>query len=321
MFRGNWRFILAALGCLAFAGLIFFALRPSTPLPPGKYIDASYSEYRPGGSRCDPARLKSLKGAQAPIERDRCEETAEEYRLKSDDLLQQTRSADAAEALVDLTVGQSDMMAAGISVGALTLIAAFFAVLFARDAAAEARRGSNAAEGQLALTRNVTAAELRPHLFVDRLEMQEGEDKFFNPVIYFRNYGKMPARRIEVQSACYFARLGEPLRAGVLKAKRISIPVCAPGKDRYTSDFVFLKEDELKQLRATKGEIIIRVRFRYSGQRLRPRFAEKADYTYNSTSLETGHFYITTQEDHVSPEDYERDLLERVRRTLEEDAG
>lgn len=294
----SWRFVAGAFTAIIAAGILYALLAPERPpLSRGEFQDAGYAEYRPGGSRCDPARLRALEGQQAIVERDRCQETAEEYRLKSEDLLQQTRSAEAAEAVAELTYGQSQLMAAGTAIGFLTLVAAMFAVLYARDAAREARRGSNAAEGQLAQATRIMAAELRPYLFIDRIEMERDSREpysIYKATIFFKNYGKIPARLIRVRSHCYFAEDLSELRKDVLKTRIISIPVCAPGHERKIFEGTIVSAQEQGTFDDRAGEIILRVRYSYLGDGP-GRFREEADYVYDAESVKTGHFYILSE--------------------------
>jgi hypothetical protein len=290
------RFVLGAVLVLELAALLYVYLVPARPLP-GHFQNAGYSEYRPGGSRCDPARLATLKERQALVERDRCQEAAEEYRLKSDDLTQQTRSADATEAIVELTYNQSRMMAVGTAIGFLTFIAAMFAVLYARSAAVEARRGASADEGQLRLARQVTEAELRPYLFIDRVEVEPDARENYTTYklkIFYKNYGKLPARMVRVRCDAYFTDDLSELRKNVFRARIISIPVVAPGHERRTFANVLVPKTNMEKLIAGDGQIILRVRFSYRGEG-KLRLREEADYIYDRQSIETGHFYILSE--------------------------
>lgn len=156
MLRGNRGFILAVIGFLAVATVIWTLLSPSYPIiPTSEHQKAEEGKYSPGSPACYPSRLNSLPGREAADERYRCEQGAEEHRLKSDDLVQQTRAADAAVANVRLTYQQSLMLLAGTIVGLLTLIAAFYAAWFAKRAAEAAEKGVRHAE-------DTSDAELRP---------------------------------------------------------------------------------------------------------------------------------------------------------------
>lgn len=197
MSRGNWRFILAALGFLAAAAALWFALRPERPVQRGQYVEASYREYRPGGPACDPQRLNRLKSGEATNERQRCEEAAEEHRLKSDDLVQQTRSADAADALVSLTYSQSRMMLAGAIIGLLTLIAAGYAAWFAKRAAEAAEKGLGHAEG-------VSEAQLRAYLYPGIFKIEHLLGSSWRATVPLINGGNTPATDVKTH---FVARL------------------------------------------------------------------------------------------------------------------
>jgi hypothetical protein len=249
------------------------------------------------------------------VERDRCQEAAEEHRLKANDLVQQTRSAEAAEAVVDLTYDQSRLMAAGTAIGFMTLVAAVFAVLYARDAAREAKRSSDAAEGQLRESARVTAAELRPYLFIDRLEMETSNPEPFRQhrvTIVFKNFGKLPARSLRIRHDCYFTDQFE-LRRNVLKSRVIEIPVCAPGHERRAFTGTHLSRNEQDAFDQDVGELIVRLRFSYKGEGPR-RYREEADYIYDRSSLSSGHFYILSEGSRKRRQENRMELLEYLER-------
>ena len=316
LLKVSWRFVGGVMLALAAAGILYVLLAPERPsLSRGEFEDAGYAEYRPGGSRCDPARLRALEGRQALVEQDRCEDAAEEYRLKREDLVQQTRSAEAEEAVADLTYGQSQLMAAGTAIGFLTLVAAVFAVLYARNAAYEARRGSTAAEGQLQEAGRVTAAELRPYLFIDRLEMEITNPtpyRQYRVMMVFRNYGKLPARSLRIRHDCYFTDQFE-LRKTVFRSRVIEIPVCAPGHERKAFTGAQLSVADQEIFDKGIGELIVRVRFSYKGDGPK-RYREEADYVYDRSSVGTGHFYILSQGSRKRRQENRLELLEYLER-------
>lgn len=161
--RGNWHFIVAVVGIAILAPTIWLWLEPRQPvLPQYQQAEPKQSHYQAGGSGCNPTHLRSLTGPKAIRERDRCAEASENHRLQSDDLIQQTRAANASQVTALLTYDQSRMILAGTMIGLFTLIAAGFAAWYARGAFKEAQRGSNAAEDALAHAQKVAASELRP---------------------------------------------------------------------------------------------------------------------------------------------------------------
>jgi hypothetical protein len=270
---------------------MYALLRPE--LPSSSHPEnASYSEYRPGGSGCDPARLDRLKGRQSQIEGDRCAEAAEEYRFKSEDLEQQTRQSDADNAMVGLTYRQTVMMAAGTAIGFLTLVAAFFAVLYARRAGVEAWRAANAAEHQLAVASAASAAELRPYMFLERIEVDQG--LFWTVAVKFKNYGKIPARSFKLQCDVYLSPRNARLRSDVLKAPKSFFPVAPHGTERTAYSYLEVSEEQLADFNAYRAVLIVRVRFWYRGSRS---YAERADFFHSIESINDAKPYIITLSD------------------------
>ncbi len=118
------------------------------PSPPKRVsnggVNALNSSYRSGDERCDPARITAIQKL-----RDReskaieCAKDAEEYRLSTADLIQQTRAANAAEAQAEIASQQLWTGWLQTIGGFLTLAAAVSAAIFARDAAVETKRSVN----------------------------------------------------------------------------------------------------------------------------------------------------------------------------------
>jgi hypothetical protein len=155
MLRGYRGYVAATIGTLAFFGVVAgVALKPielqkyDLPKAPG-------AEYRPGGSKCEPARLQRLPSRDRTDEAIRCQDATEEYRLKRDDLVQQSRSADAAEAVAILTYRQTILLLVSAVMGLITLGAAIYAAWYAKRAAEAAEKG-------LDHQTKVTAIDLRP---------------------------------------------------------------------------------------------------------------------------------------------------------------
>lgn len=125
------------------AALLWAGLRPREPdLPAYQYGERASADYQPGGAGCQPRQLASLadKG-KAASERKRCADATEQHRLQREDLIQQTRAADAAQAQAATNYDLARMALWGTIGGFLTLIAASLAAVYAREAAIEARRG------------------------------------------------------------------------------------------------------------------------------------------------------------------------------------
>jgi hypothetical protein len=258
----SWRFVVGTLISLALGVAMFAFLAPEQPfLLHGQAQNAGYSNYYPGGASCDPARLRSSKQRQTDIERDRCKDAAEEHRLKSEDLVQQTRSAEANEAITELTYKQSLLMAGGTAIGFLTLVAAMFAVLYARDAA-------RAAEGQLKHLARVNEAELRPYLFVDRVALEASRgDGAYRIVVFLKNYGKIPARSNTAQVHAYPSENLHRLSGYYRVTNSVDAGVCAPGHERKVFDHIHLLPSRLEAIRHGPEHLIVRIRYRYHSER------------------------------------------------------
>lgn len=139
----------ATLGiALILTPAIVFTLQPPTSSTAQQEIQGDASSYRPGGSDCDPQRISTLPDGEAASERDRCEQAAEQYRIESNDLAQQRRMADAAEAMNDLTFAQSRALQWQTVIVFWAFIAAVAAAIYARRAADAGRQANEIAREQ-----------------------------------------------------------------------------------------------------------------------------------------------------------------------------
>lgn len=139
--KDNWGVAIVLAAGLIVGILMLVFLQPREPnLPAYEYSEGRTANYQPGGRGCEPQVLASIRErAKALAERDRCANEAEEHRLKSDDLVQQARTADATAAQTALTLDLTRFALWGTVGGLLTLIAASLAAYFARNAAYAAR--------------------------------------------------------------------------------------------------------------------------------------------------------------------------------------
>lgn len=203
MLRGDRGFFLAVVGFLALAAVAWAVMRPAYPvLPTSEYQKAQETEYSPGNPRCYPSRLNALPEREAADERYRCEQGAEEHRLKSDDLVQQTRAADAAVAIVHLTYGQSLMGLAGTIAGLMTLIAAAFAAWYARHAAQVGSEGNRIAA-------DTAHKQLRAYLGrgdAKTIISREGGTMRAHFEFGLRNFGQTPATLKKFRSSMGYFR-------------------------------------------------------------------------------------------------------------------
>jgi hypothetical protein len=271
MLRGYRHFIFALVGLLVLAAAN----------PPRK----SASDPQPSAAaKQDPALNRiatAIEHASEPSEHDtKCDKGDDR---RSSDLCAQWYAADAARSAANAAwyVG-----VVGGLIAVLTLGAAWKAATWAKKAAEETERTANYAA-------DTTAADLRPYLFVEKLVMQR-DGASFKVEIILRNFGKLPARSIFIQTHCYFTTEMAYANSGVLKEDKVAIPVCAPGHHRKAFDGIRLGGEEIKAFEAGFGNIVVRIRYVYKGGPRRRPYAERADYYYDSRSEINGHFYILT---------------------------
>jgi hypothetical protein len=211
MLRGH-RGIVAALigfliGALGLGSLLAWILWPGSPdLPSYGWQDTAYSDYQAGGTSCKPEEIRALPADRERLrKREACEDAAEQHRINTNDLIQQTRAADAAAAGVWVAVWQSRATVFGLIVGFYTLAAAAFAAFYAREAAAhtassviEAKRAADAAETALRDSMVANTAQLRAYLTIKRVYIKQGAR---NAIwVDIANTGQTPAFSVKIQS-------------------------------------------------------------------------------------------------------------------------
>lgn len=157
--RSDWR-LYTAIGCVALlACVIGWVTWPRVPtLRTYSAEQPRTGDYRPGGYQCNPKALAAIRDQKvASDKRIDCQKQTEEYRLNTNDLIQQTRAADAAEAQAQ--VASQGLWTAWLQSlgGFLTLCAAVAAAIYARDAAKHTKRGADVAKDALDDSRTAAA--------------------------------------------------------------------------------------------------------------------------------------------------------------------
>lgn len=217
MFKGERGFFVLVIIALVFAAAAWIVMRPAFPnLPTSEYKQAKETEYSPGSPRCYPSRIEGLPKREAMDERYRCETQAEKHRQQSDDLAQQTRAANAGEAIVDLTYRQTLMALAGTIFGLLTLLAAAYAAWYARRAA-EAGHKSN--EIAIQAQRPWIAIEVEPNSPF----YFEGKEGKVSLDVRFKNCGKKVATDLISQGIMYTGKSRASERMAIVEEARAKV--------------------------------------------------------------------------------------------------
>ena len=158
---------------------------------------------------------------------------------------------------------------------------------------------------------SVSEAELRPYVFVERIELtnlkrygklsgvsddpvdamrEESKTGILQAqvVVHFRNFGKVPARNIKVYSKTYFARLHEGRFWG-LYFRVTKLWVCAPSHERRVFFALYVSEDNRMDFDAGVTEYILRMRYTFEDDSGNT-FQERAAFRLDGADLET--FYL-----------------------------
>lgn len=183
-------------------------LYPVKPVLTGNtgYITKA-SNYHPGGSDCEKSHVDVLPIKNRRHQIEICKQANEEYRLQTNDLIQQRRSADAADAMAILSYRQTEIAAWGIALGFVTMAAAIAAAFYARHAAIETKRSGDIAMGSD-----------RAWLTADGIEIKQGVDpsgetKKLYVTGQFRNVGNSPALEVKTMLRILFFQSEDELLA------------------------------------------------------------------------------------------------------------
>ena len=155
----HWRVVATVIGLAVASTALWIGLQPRYPnIPANEDLQGQDPAYRAGGPECEPQWLAGLSGRYADGIRQACAEAAEEHRLKTNDLVQQTRSAVSAEAVVMLTYDQSRIALIGLLLTLWAFAAAAAAAVYARKAADETERTADTAIAGLELSSEDTSS-------------------------------------------------------------------------------------------------------------------------------------------------------------------
>lgn len=237
MFKGERGFFAFIVICLLFAAIAWAFLRPAFPsLPTREHQKAEEGQYSPGSPNCYPSRLNDLPDREAANERYRCETQADQHRLQNDDLIQQTRSADAAVEAVGLTYRQLLMELAGTIFGVLTLLAAAYAAWYARRAAeaggAANRIAQTSAERQLRAYMAVSECQVEIFYDDDQIIMQ----------VTLENCGQTPAHNVRIMAESYAAPYPLEVERPFLEVEEDWYTTVGPGKTLGSTKSLFAKD-------------------------------------------------------------------------------
>lgn len=248
-------------GLIILSLLLWFSFVPSGPTPLRNDAGAtSSSAYRAGGSSCHPEKLSKLADDAALAEFDRCADAAEEHRLKTEDLIQQMRSADAAEASVLISYEVAKMTLLGLIIGGLTCAAAFAAAFYARLAYKEAEK-SRVHQG------TATKLQLEPFVYWKETSIKIHEMKgnvAIEADAHLFNAGSTPAFNLSSDLKIY-------LRKGKTKERllieRITDCVIIPPSDRRRLLIYFdVTDSEWADIKEYRRDVLIELDATFNSQ-------------------------------------------------------
>ncbi|WP_156347593.1 MULTISPECIES: hypothetical protein [unclassified Sphingomonas] len=186
----------ASLGLFTVAGMIgILWLAPTTPiLENRRFEDARTASELKQDISCQAKIIQKMPTEAARRKAVECSKEKEEQRLSTNDLIQQTRAADAA-------VAQTSLAAQGLWLSFVQALAAFITLVAAVAAALYARRASTSASDALDFEKARSSHVDRPWLslavsIVGNLSKNDKDETCFKIDVHIENIGSMPAHMV-----------------------------------------------------------------------------------------------------------------------------
>lgn len=211
------------LGLIGFAAIGVTAISAQyapgdVHLPIRAFEDArgGAADYRPIDCLPTPAATGTRSRQEQAI---KCAETGEQHRLATNDLIQQTRAADAAAA-------QTTLAAQSVRLSFVQTLAAFLTLVAAAAAALYARRAATAAKDTFDLDKAVSANVDRPWLslsitIASDLALVDGKKTTFKVDVNVENIGNQPALNVTTWVEMYRGTKSDNLEEAKLKVEEI----------------------------------------------------------------------------------------------------
>lgn len=242
-------------------------------------------------------RAKSSCGLLSGVEKLDCSERI--YRRAREQSRQEYElAAQRQNALWNAAMGEAAMIGGALSV--FTLLLVFFTYAEQREANEIAGRqheqSRRDAEANLAHARRVSQLELRPYVFVDKIEREQLAERYFQLVVWLKNFGRTPARNLEAIVTTYVARDLSKLRKHRPRADRIELGTAGPDSSRRAFSPLIFTEAQWEAPAFDRAYGIIRVKYTYTDDTGETRFEESFDYYTDPTAImkDEPMFYLLT---------------------------
>jgi hypothetical protein len=263
--RGYRYVIIAAVGCLACAGLFGWLLQPEKPkFSFNRSYEAVSATYQAGGASCQPTAIDRLPRRKRQAKTDACNETKEQHRQAASSLVEARRQADAADAGTILAYKQTGIAGWGTAVGLLTLFAALTAAIFAERAAHHTKRSADSAIQANQAARAWIVLQDHAH---NRLQnssingMLVSDGYIIKPT--YRNAGSTPALETDMWQAVSFIGVNDPVPSFTGRgAKFVESTTLAQGAI-FGSNPVGLNTDQFSRFKNGSIDIIIFTKIEY----------------------------------------------------------
>jgi len=103
------------------------------------------------------------------------------------------------------------------------------------------------------------------------------------------------------------------LRRDVFKASKTAIPVCAPGHERRLFTGIIISDEDREAILNGIKCLVLRIRYRYWGNTTRS-IGERFDYLGDDATLQSGPFFVLSDDSRKQRHEYQSTLLDIMRR-------
>ena len=134
-------------------------------------------------------------------------------------------------------------------------------------------------------TQSVSHQELRPYVFVDKITPEQVSERAYRVVIWFRNFGRTPARNLETVVTTYVTRDVSKLRPLKPRADRIELGTAAPDAYRRALVPLIFTKQQWEAPAFDQAHGVVRIKYTYTDDTDTDRFEESIDYLTDPIAL------------------------------------
>jgi hypothetical protein len=224
--RRHLGIVISVAAFLVLSGLTvwaWFEFQPHVPAPANQITAQPNNGYQAGGAQCGPRALAAITDeAERQLKAEACAQAQEDYRLNKDDLVQQTRAANAGAIMADLARDQTRI---AVLQSLLTAWGTLLIVGALVVSVADLRQG-----------REANRDAIRAYVYAKSATVNWGENGV-RIVISVANDGETPARWFSITGTAEIRPIGSG-DPPIFKGGKPSVWSALGSKDERTAPYV-----------------------------------------------------------------------------------